>query len=66
MFAHPDDEVFCVGGTLAQWAEAGCVSLLIYLGYLRRSACRGSTDPAIAAFEPPDVDVQRINDRDEI
>jgi LmbE family N-acetylglucosaminyl deacetylase len=29
VFAHPDDEVFCVGGTLAQWAEAGCETMLI-------------------------------------
>ena len=29
VFAHPDDEVFCVGGTLAQWAEAGCETMII-------------------------------------
>jgi LmbE family N-acetylglucosaminyl deacetylase len=29
VFAHPDDEVFCAGGTLAQWAEAGCETMVI-------------------------------------
>lgn len=23
VFAHPDDEVFCAGGTLARWAAEG-------------------------------------------
>src|SRR5258708_25268465 len=29
IFAHPDDEVFCVGGTLAQWAEAGGETMIL-------------------------------------
>jgi len=29
VFAHPDDEVFCVGGTLAQWAEAGGETMIL-------------------------------------
>jgi LmbE family N-acetylglucosaminyl deacetylase len=29
VFAHPDDEVFCMGGTLAQWAEAGGETMII-------------------------------------
>lgn len=29
VFAHPDDEVFCIGGTLAQWAEAGSETMII-------------------------------------
>src|SRR5690242_7015292 len=29
VFAHPDDQVFCVGGTLAQWAEAGCETMIL-------------------------------------
>jgi LmbE family N-acetylglucosaminyl deacetylase len=29
IFAHPDDEVFCMGGTLAQWAEAGSETMII-------------------------------------
>ncbi len=29
VFAHPDDEVFCAGGTLARWAEAGAETLVV-------------------------------------
>jgi LmbE family N-acetylglucosaminyl deacetylase len=29
VFAHPDDEVFCMGGTLAQWAAAGGETMII-------------------------------------
>jgi LmbE family N-acetylglucosaminyl deacetylase len=29
VFAHPDDEVFCAGGTLAQWADAGCETMIL-------------------------------------
>src|SRR5258706_1986685 len=29
VFAHPDDEVFCVGGTLAQWAAAGGETMIL-------------------------------------
>ncbi|HET9110845.1 MAG TPA: PIG-L family deacetylase [Ktedonobacterales bacterium] len=29
VFAHPDDEVFCAGGTLAQWAEAGVETMIV-------------------------------------
>lgn len=29
VFAHPDDEIFCAGGTLARWAEAGCETLVL-------------------------------------
>ncbi|MET0903880.1 MAG: PIG-L family deacetylase, partial [Acidimicrobiales bacterium] len=31
LFAHPDDEVFCVGGTIARCAEAGAVTGLVSL-----------------------------------
>lgn len=31
LFAHPDDEVFCVGGTLARCAEAGAVTAIASL-----------------------------------
>jgi LmbE family N-acetylglucosaminyl deacetylase len=29
VFAHPDDEVFCAGGTLAEWASAGCETMVL-------------------------------------
>lgn len=29
VFAHPDDEVFCVGGTLAQWTDAGNEAMIL-------------------------------------
>ncbi len=29
VFAHPDDEVFCAGGMLAQWAEAGVETMIV-------------------------------------
>jgi LmbE family N-acetylglucosaminyl deacetylase len=29
VFAHPDDEVFCMGGTLAQWAAAGGETMIL-------------------------------------
>jgi LmbE family N-acetylglucosaminyl deacetylase len=29
VFAHPDDEVFCAGGTLARWADAGAETLVV-------------------------------------
>jgi LmbE family N-acetylglucosaminyl deacetylase len=31
LFAHPDDEVFCVGGTIARCAEAGAVTGIVSL-----------------------------------
>lgn len=29
VFAHPDDEVFCAGGMLAHWAEAGIETMIV-------------------------------------
>jgi LmbE family N-acetylglucosaminyl deacetylase len=29
VFAHPDDEVFCAGGTLAEWAAAGSQTMVL-------------------------------------
>ncbi len=29
VFAHPDDEVFCAGGTLARWVEAGAEAMIV-------------------------------------
>ena len=31
LFAHPDDEVFCAGGTIARCAEAGAVTAIVSL-----------------------------------
>ena len=46
VFAHPDDEVFCAGGTIAKWAAAGSEAIVV-------SATRGETgqirDSAIAS-----------------
>jgi len=46
VFAHPDDEVFCAGGTMARAAEAGAEVMIV-------SATRGERgqirDPAVAA-----------------
>jgi LmbE family N-acetylglucosaminyl deacetylase len=36
IFAHPDDEVFCAGGTIAKWAAAGSEATVV-------SATRGET-----------------------
>ena len=45
VFAHPDDEVFCAGGTIARAAEAGAEVMIV-------SATRGEQgqirDPAAA------------------
>jgi len=45
VFAHPDDEVFCAGGTMGQAAEAGAEVMIV-------SATRGEQgqirDPAAA------------------
>jgi LmbE family N-acetylglucosaminyl deacetylase len=45
VFAHPDDEIFCAGGTLAQWSDAGNETMVV-------SATRGEAgqiQDAIAA-----------------
>src|SRR4051812_9073898 len=49
LFAHPDDEVFCFGGTIARCAEAGAVTAVASLtrgeaGQIRdaSTATRGS------------------------
>ena len=39
VFAHPDDESFCAGGTLAKYAEAGAEIMVV-------SATRGDVAPA--------------------
>jgi len=40
--AHPDDQEFSVGGTLAKWARAGCVIISVII----TSGDSGSNDPA--------------------
>ena len=40
--AHPDDQEFSVGGTLAKWAKAGCEIISVIL----TSGDSGSNDPA--------------------
>src|SRR5215208_3230045 len=29
LFAHPDDEVFCIGGTLAKYAASGAETMVV-------------------------------------
>jgi len=29
VFAHPDDEVFCVGGTVARWVASGGEAMVL-------------------------------------
>jgi LmbE family N-acetylglucosaminyl deacetylase len=29
VFAHPDDEIFCAGGTFAKYARAGAVTMVV-------------------------------------
>ena len=40
--AHPDDQEFSVGGTLAKWARAGCQIISVII----TSGDSGSNDPA--------------------
>ena len=40
--AHPDDQEFSVGGTLAKWAQAGCEIISVVI----TSGDSGSNDPA--------------------
>ena len=45
VFAHPDDEVFCAGGTMAQAAEAGAEVMIVSVTRGERGQIR---DPAAA------------------
>lgn len=45
VFAHPDDEVFCAGGTLASWADAGAETLVV-------SATRGQAGQSATPARP--------------
>ena len=40
--AHPDDQEFSIGGTLARWARAGCQIISVVI----TSGDSGSNDPA--------------------
>src|SRR5262245_9634823 len=47
--AHPDDQEFTVGGTLAKWARAGCEIICVVI----TSGDAGSNDPAHDAKYKP-------------
>src|SRR5258708_39404710 len=59
VFAHPDDEVFCVGGTLAQWAAAGGETMILCAtrggaGQIQEArAATGSTPGIVREHELP-------------
>ena len=42
IYAHPDDQEFSIGGTLAKWAQAGCEVISVII----TSGDSGSNDPA--------------------
>jgi LmbE family N-acetylglucosaminyl deacetylase len=42
IYAHPDDQEFSIGGTLAKWARAGCEIISVII----TSGDSGSNDPA--------------------
>ena len=42
IYAHPDDQEFSIGGTLAKWARAGCEVISVII----TSGDSGSNDPA--------------------
>jgi LmbE family N-acetylglucosaminyl deacetylase len=42
IYAHPDDQEFSIGGTLAKWARAGCEVISVVI----TSGDSGSNDPA--------------------
>jgi LmbE family N-acetylglucosaminyl deacetylase len=56
VFAHPDDEVFCVGGTIARCAQAGAVTGIVSLtegegGQIRDSSATRRTLGSVRAKE---------------
>ena len=42
IYAHPDDQEFSIGGTLAKWARAGCEIISVII----TSGDSGSNDPS--------------------
>lgn len=51
LHAHPDDQEFSVGGTLAKWAKAGCEVISVVI----TSGDSGSNDPAKGADYKPEL-----------
>lgn len=49
--AHPDDQEFSIGGTLAKWAKAGCEVISVVI----TSGDAGSNDPAKGAEYKPEL-----------
>jgi LmbE family N-acetylglucosaminyl deacetylase len=49
--AHPDDQEFSIGGTLAKWARAGCEIISIVI----TSGDSGSNDPSKGADYKPEL-----------
>ncbi len=57
--AHPDDQEFSVGGTLAKWAAAGCQIISVVI----TSGDAGSNDPAHDARYKPTLAAIRENEQ---
>lgn len=49
--AHPDDQEFSIGGTLAKWARAGCEIISVVI----TSGDSGSNDPSKGAEHKPEL-----------
>jgi LmbE family N-acetylglucosaminyl deacetylase len=49
--AHPDDQEFSIGGTLAKWAKAGCEIISVVI----TSGDSGSNDPSKGADYKPEL-----------
>jgi LmbE family N-acetylglucosaminyl deacetylase len=49
--AHPDDQEFSIGGTLAKWARAGCEIISVVI----TSGDSGSNDPSKGADYKPEL-----------
>jgi LmbE family N-acetylglucosaminyl deacetylase len=49
--AHPDDQEFSIGGTLAKWAKAGCEVISVVI----TSGDAGSNDPSKGAEYKPEL-----------
>ena len=52
LFAHPDDEVFCVGGTIARCAEAGAVTAIASLTQGEAGQIRDATTATRRSLGP--------------